>query len=131
MLEPYQIVVPCKSLEVHNLAESALSVGRVSEGVEALLQGQNLASTLFDGFPDDAVRLREKRRNLRMRNTTYVDHAGIEVVVSVAVDFDVTYPFSKFLTNLEPPKNMPIDFFTHEASSIARYGTARVLEFRS
>lgn len=55
VLKSDQVVVSCKSLQVHDLPESALSICCVPKGVEALLQGQDLASALLDGLPDDAV----------------------------------------------------------------------------
>lgn len=72
MLESDQVVMSCKSLQVHDLPKRALSIGRVPEGIEALLQGQHLASALFDGLPDDAICLRETQQSSLIKMATTV-----------------------------------------------------------
>lgn len=58
VLESYKIVMSCQSLQVHDLSERTLRIGGVAEGVEALLQSEDLTSPLLDGLPHNAIRLR-------------------------------------------------------------------------
>mmetsp|Transcript_35640 Transcript_35640/g.57417 ORF Transcript_35640/g.57417 Transcript_35640/m.57417 type:complete len:443 (+) Transcript_35640:359-1687(+) len=61
--QPYDVFVAVEFLQEHDLAESSLRIGGVLEGVEALLQGNNLASLFVDGFPDDTVSSASKLLN--------------------------------------------------------------------
>lgn len=38
VLQSYEVVVPCQSLQIHDLPEGTLSIGGVPERVEALLE---------------------------------------------------------------------------------------------
>ena len=51
------VVVARHLLQVHDLAEGALRIGGILEGVEDFLQGHHLLGALVDGFPHDTVRL--------------------------------------------------------------------------
>lgn len=63
VLESDQVVMSCKSLQIHYLSECALSIGGVPEGIEALLQGQHLTGSFLNGLPDDAICLRETHQS--------------------------------------------------------------------
>jgi len=51
-------VVARELLQVHDLAEGALRVRRVSERIEALLQRDDVLRAAVNGLPHDAVGLR-------------------------------------------------------------------------
>lgn len=55
VLQSYEVVVSCQSLQVHDLPERSLRIGGVPESVEAFLEGQDLAIPLLDCFPDNPV----------------------------------------------------------------------------
>lgn len=67
VLESDQVIMSCKSLQVHDFSESPLSISGVSEGIKALLQRQHLASALLDGLPDDTVGLQGTRGSLNKK----------------------------------------------------------------
>ena len=56
VLQPDDVLVPRQPLQVHDLAEGALRVGGVLEGVEDLLEGDRLLVLLVDRLEDDGVR---------------------------------------------------------------------------
>jgi len=56
VLQPDDVLVPRQPLQVHDLAERALRVGGVLEGVEDLLEGDRLLVLLVDRLEDDGVR---------------------------------------------------------------------------
>ena len=59
--ETDDVVVTCELLQVHDLAKSALRVGRVSERVKALFERDDCARLLVHSLPHNAVRLRAKK----------------------------------------------------------------------
>ena len=56
VLQPDDVLVPRQPLQVHDLAEGALCVGRVLEGVKDLLQRDDPLGLLVDRLEDDGVR---------------------------------------------------------------------------
>ena len=56
VLQPDDVLVADKFLQEDNLTEGSLSVSGILEGVEVLLEGDNLLGALIDGFPDNTVR---------------------------------------------------------------------------
>jgi len=67
VLESDQVIMSCKSLQVHDFPERPLSISGVSEGIKALLERQHLASALLDGLPDDTIGLQETRGSLNKK----------------------------------------------------------------
>lgn len=55
VLKADDVLVTRQFLEEDDLTEGALGVGGVLEGVEVLLQRDNLLGALVDGLPDNAV----------------------------------------------------------------------------
>ena len=55
ILEPDNVLVASKFLEEDNLTESPLSIRGVLEGVEVLLESDNLLGSLVNGLPHNSV----------------------------------------------------------------------------
>ena len=63
------VFVPGELLQVHDLAEGALRVCRVAEGVEAFLQRYDVAGALVNGLPNNAVGLRRRAARNKVRDS--------------------------------------------------------------
>jgi len=55
VLQPYNVFVTIKFLQENNLSEGTLGISRVLEGVEVLLESDDLLSSFVDCFPDNTV----------------------------------------------------------------------------
>ncbi len=53
--EPDDVVVSVKLLQEHDLSEGTLRIRSVMEGIEDLLQSDDLLVLLVDGLPNDAI----------------------------------------------------------------------------